>query len=434
MSWVILFLIFLILLIVLLLLGQWVPFGLCSVGIIGLYFTGLDKAFLGLQQIPWNTVNSFELTALPLFIFMGSYVMRSGLSSSFYTGMSKLIYWLPGKLLQTNIVACAFFAAISGSSVATAAAIGNVALPELKKRKYDGGMTLGTVTAGGVLGILIPPSIPMIIYGAMVEESVAKLFMAGFIPGILLSLLFMIYIAIRTKLNIKLLPTMDKKGYTFKEKLFGLLNIAPMIMLIVIILGSIYAGIATPTEAAAVAAIAAVAMSVLLKKFKFSFILESLKEAVKTSCMILLIMVGAAVLSYMLVITGVNRNLVEWVIKSNFSPMSFILVMVIIYTVLGCLMEGLAMITLTVPILYPIVIAFGFDPIWFGIFLVILIELAQITPPMGLNLFVMQNISKESMVTVIKSVVPYFLLIYVLLVIIVKYPSIVLWLPKVLTP
>lgn len=425
-----LFVLYIVLILTLLLLGQWIAFALGSVGLIGLFLLGNQQLLSSIGSVAWNSINSFELTAVPLFLFMGEIILQSGVSNRFYRGASCWMGRLPGGLLQSNIFACSVFAAISGSSVATAAAIGSVATPELIKRGYDRPMVFGSLAAGGTLGILIPPSIPMIVYGAMVEESVSKLFMAGLIPGLITALMYMSYIAIRCIINPGLTPSSVEK-YTWTQRGRALVDMSFFFVLIVVILGGIYFGIMTPTEAAAIGTALALIISKINRGLSKSSLVNAMLKAIKTTCMVLFIVIGTQMLSYMLVRTGINRSLTEWVAGMDLQPAVFLVVVVIIYMVLGCLMEGLSMIFLTLPVLWPIVQAMGFDPIAFGVILVILIELGQITPPVGMNLFVIKGVSEgHPLSEVIAGAWPYFFILLATVVILAMFPGLALWLPS----
>ncbi|PLS16046.1 hypothetical protein CVD28_18525 [Bacillus sp. M6-12] len=430
MEWYMLFICYVGILLLLLCLGTWVPFALGATGLVGLYLLGDPTSFQALGFIAWNSVNNFELTSIPLFILMGDIILKSGISHKFYYSASVLLRKLPGGLLQTNIVSCSFFAAISGSSLATAAAIGSVSVPELTKRGYNRPMIFGSLGGGGALGILIPPSIPLIIYGSMVEESVAKLFIAGIVPGLVATLIFMIYIAVMCLIKPELTP--DLEPTTWSEKIKSIGGILPLTILVGLIASGIYLGFTTPTEAAGFGVVAALIICGFYKKITYENIKQSLISTVKTTSMVLFIVVAAQILSYLIVKSGINRGLTDWVVSLDPSPALFLIVIILLYLILGCLIDGLSLIFLTLPVLWPLVQAMGFDPIWFGILLVILIEVAQITPPVGLNLYVLQGIAGEKtpLTDIIKGNIPYFFLYLFLALLIILFPQIVLWLPS----
>jgi len=428
MDWQILFILYVGMLFFLLAMRLEIAFALGTVGILGLVLLGRFDMLNSLGILVWNTTNSFVLTCIPLFLFMGEMLLQGGISDKLYSGLSKIIGRFPGSLLQTNVLSCAAFAAISGSSVATAAAIGSVAVPQLTKRGYNKGMILGSLGGGGALGMLIPPSIPMIVYGAMVNESVAKLFMAGLIPGIIAVIFFVSYIIIRVVINKDLVPE-DVKGYSFIEKIKAFSEIYQFIILIMIVLGGIYLGVMTPTESAAVGSIWVMIMLVFYKKLNLAVIKKSLERAVKTSCMIFFIIIGANVFTFLIAKSGINHSLMDWVISINPSQLELLLIIFVIYLILGCLIDGLSMIFLTLPIIMPVIRQMGINLIWFGVMLNILVEIAQITPPLGLNLFILHGISKSPMEDIIKSCFPYFLMYLIVLILVYLFPILSLWIP-----
>jgi tripartite ATP-independent transporter DctM subunit len=420
------------LLVGLLLSGLWVGFALGFAGMTVLLLHGGLRALDPLGVIAWNTVESFVLTSVPLFILMGELVLRAGLGDDFYRSMGMWFQGLKGRLLQANIVACAIFAAASGSSVATAAAIGTVAIPEMTRRGYDRKILFGSLAAGGTLGILIPPSIPLIIYGAMVEQSVERLFIAGVIPGILMALLFMAYIWVRVAVSPGLVPAEEARA-TWGERLRSLWGVAPMLLLILLVLGSIWLGYATPTEAAAVGAATAMLVALVSGKLRWVSLRDSVTSTVRTSCMVLFIILGAQILSYALVRTGVSRELTAWVVDLGLSKWVLFGILTVLYIFLGCIIDGVSMMVLTLPLLYPIVVAAGFDPIWFGIALVVLIELGNITPPVGLNMFVIQGLSGgRPMGEIVWGSLPFAGIMLVLLAALAVFPELATWLPSTL--
>ena len=432
MSWEVTFLLVVGLLLILLLSGLWIAFGLGLAGIIVLLLHGGPPALAPLGYVSWNTVESFVLTSVPLFILMGELILRAGLSENFYRSMGLWFHGLKGGLLQSNIVACAIFAAVSGSSVATAAAIGTVAIPEMTRRGYEPKILFGSLAAGGTLGILIPPSIPMIIYGAMVEQSVERLFIAGVLPGIVMSLIFMAYIWVRVAFTPSLVPPAEERP-TWAERFSSLVGVAPMLLLILLVLGSIWLGYATPTEAAAVGAAAAMVLALASRRLSWRVLTESVTSTIRTTCMVLFIIVGAQILTYALVKTGASRALTAWVVGLGLSKWILFAIVTVLYIFLGCIIDGVSMMVLTLPILYPIIIAAGFDPIWFGIALVILIELGNVTPPVGLNMFVIHGLSGGRPIgEVIWGSLPFGILMLVVLALIGNFPGLVSWLPSTL--
>jgi C4-dicarboxylate transporter, DctM subunit len=432
MEWYTILAICIIFLFILLATGVWIAFALALTGLLGLFIQNGWGAFHNLGILSWNASNSFTLTAVPLFLFMGEIIIKSGLSSNFYKSLSVILYKLPGGLIHSNILGCAIFASISGSSVATAAAIGTVAIPELRKRGYDDGLSFGSLAAGGTLGILIPPSIVMIIYGDMVQESVAKLFVAGIIPGVVLVILFMGYVIFRLLLNSRLTPK-EKFDISVNQKIKLFMQGWPVMTLMLCILGGIYAGLTTPTEAAALGAFMSLVIGLILRNISIQIVRESLLTALKVTGMILFIYIGAQIFSFALVHTGVSRNLVAAVKQMNLTSGFFLLFIILLYILLGCFIDGISMMVLTLPLLYPIIVAMNFDLIWFGVIMTILIELGQITPPVGVNLFTIQGISEGASVSdVVKACFPYWFLLLGGVVLIIIFPGIALWLPAIM--
>lgn len=434
MEWYILLIIYIGILFFFLFVGYWVPFALGTTGVIGLFFLSLSGGGFPFQTIgfvAWNTLNKFELTAIPLFIFMGEIILRGGISERFFNGASVLFRKLPGGLLQTNIITSGFFSAVSGSSTATAAAVGSVSVPELTRRGYNRSMIFGSLGGGGALGILIPPSVPLIIYGSMVQESVAKLFIAGIVPGILALLLFIVYIAVRSLLNPALVPHVEEQ-VSLKKIMIGIMDIIPVLLLILFIVGGIYSGITTPTESASLGVVLALVLCALYKKFTFENVKNAVIHAVRTSSMVMFIVIGAQILQYLIVHSGINRGLTNWIVSIDPSPTLFLLIIILVYLILGCLVDGLSIIFLTLPVLWPLIQAMGFDPIWFGVLLIVLIEIAQITPPVGMNLYVLQGIAggNTSLSDVVKGNIPYFFLYLFIALLIIVFPQLVHWLPS----
>ena len=415
-------------LLALLLGGMWVPF---AIGVAGLFAIYLSDGFIGLHAlglVSWGTVNSFTLTAIPLFILMAEILQQGGVSHRFYQGLTVLVRGLPGGLMQTNVAGCALFAAISGSSVATAAAIGTVALPHLEQRKYDRRMAAGSLAAGGTLGILIPPSIPLIIYGTFTEVSIAKLFMAGFVPGFLLAFLFMLYIGIVSLLRPAVAPR-ESGSATRAEKFTAFLHLIPFIVLMVAVLGSIYAGLATPTEGAGVGCTISVIVALIWGRFGFAELHAAMIKAIRVSCTIILIVLMAFVFSYAVENAGISAKLTALLLGLGLSKYAFLAVVIVMYCILGCLMDSIAMIVLTIPLLFSSIVAFGFDPVWFGVILVLLLEVGMLTPPFGINLFVIQSISKWPLGDVVRGAWPYWIIILAYVGLLTAFPRIVTWLP-----
>jgi C4-dicarboxylate transporter DctM subunit len=413
---------------VMLMAGQWTAFALGICGVLVLY---LSKGLLGLtalSSVVWNNANSYILIAVPMFLLMGEIILRSGVSSYFYRGVVVLMGRLPGGLLHANIASCAVFSAVSGSSVATAATVGTVAIPEMLSRGYEPRTVFGSLAAGGTLGILIPPSIVMVLYGALVEESIARLFMAGVVPGLLMAGIFMVFIAVLLLLKPSYAP--PREAGSGKSRVAEAAHVFPVLGLLVVVLGSIYSGIATPTEASALGAAGAIVLAVGYGSFTRRVFTESLMATVKTTCMVALIIICAQILSTALTYSGVSRTVSEWVMGLGLGKWQFFVALVVLYLVLGCFVDGVSMIYMTLPVLLPVVKAFGFDLIWFGVILTVLIELGQITPPVGLNLFTIHAISGGAKFSeVAAGSTPYVALMLLVILMLCLWPEIALWLP-----
>jgi C4-dicarboxylate transporter DctM subunit len=412
----------------LLLAGVWIAIGLGMVGILGLFFID-PSAVTGVGVIVWDTLESFVLTAVPLFLLMGAIILHSGVSSNFYKGLSMWLDHVPGSLAHSNIVACSIFAAISGSSVATAAAIGAIAIPEMESRGYRRSLIYGSLAAGGTLGILIPPSIIFILYGAIVGESVGRLFIAGVIPGFMLSGIFVLYIFIRSVLDPSLVPRGETRA-AWQERLHGLLHVLPIFALMFLILGGIYFGVATPTEAAAVGVVGAFLVALTNGKLNWDVMKNSLRDAIKSNCMIMFIVVGAQIMSYSLVMAGIPRALVAQITALQVEPGVIFAFLCAMYLMLGCFMDAISLMLLTLPVVYPVMMALGYDPVWFGVVLVILLEIGLITPPVGMNLFVIQGLAKSPLGTVAIGALPYVVMMLLAVLLIALYPGLALWLPS----
>ena len=400
-----------------------------SLGIIGLLTAAL---FLGhveaLGYACWNICTQFILVAIPLFIFMGQILLHSGISDRLYSGASALLGKLPGSLLHANIASCAVFAAISGSSVATAATIGTVAIPELEKRGYQPKIVLGSLAAGGTLGILIPPSICMIIYGAMAEESVGQLFIAGVFPGIMLTLLFMGYVLVRVITQPRIAPAFE--GMHWKQRSLSILSMWPVAIIMFMVLGGIYLGIVTPTEAAALGSFTALVFALAYRKLNWQIMKGILRDTAKTTAYIMFLVVGAQLLTGTLSMLRVPDNAVLWVASLAVSPMLVLMFIYLLYLFLGCFMDGISMMVVTLPVIVPILNSLGFDLIWFGVALVILVEMAMLTPPVGLNVYVIHGLRPDRpMSEVFRGIIPFFFMMLLGLIIVTIFPIIATWLP-----
>ncbi|HUB15109.1 MAG TPA: TRAP transporter large permease [Acetobacteraceae bacterium] len=405
--------------------GMAVPFAIAIPGVVYLLFQDGPTALNAIGLVTWGSMNSFTLTAIPLFILMAEMMQRSGLSFRIYRGLAKVVSALPGGLLQTNIVGCALFAAISGSSVATAASIGGVALPQLLQRDYDRRLSAGSLAAGGTLGILFPPSIAMIIYGSFTNTSVAKLFMAGVIPGLLLTGMFMVYIGVRATLRARRGVTPETHG----GMLAAIADIVPFALLISGTMGSIYAGIATPTEAASAGCFFALLLCIVWGNLTWQLFLASMRRTVQIVGNLMFIIYAAYIYAYAIGVAGVGESVTAWLIGLKLTHLEFFLALLVLYSVLGCLVESIGMIVITVPLLFPVLAQYGIDPIWFGVLLVMFVELGQISPPIGINLFVIQSIWDGELGDVVLGTIPFHILMFVLLFLLMVFPQLALWLP-----
>lgn len=412
--------------------GLWVAFALLGVGVAAMAL--FTEAPLGLVMATtmWGHSNSWALAALPLFIWMGEILFRSRLSEDMFTGLAPWMNRLPGQLLHVNIFACGIFAAVSGSSAATAATIGKLSIPELARRGYPEKVVIGTLAGSATLGLLIPPSIILIVYGVATEQSIARLFVAGVLPGVLLVSLFVGYVAIWAFLNRKSLPQSDttESSLSFGEKLNRTRRLIPVMLLIAGVIGSIYAGIASPTDAAAVGVVLALLLSWQSGSLTRRTFVDGLMGATVTSCMIAFILAGASFLTVAMGFTGIPRLLAEWIGSLNLSTFTLLAALTIFFVVLGCFLDGISVVVLTASVIMPMVLEAGIDPLWFGIFLVIVVEMSQITPPVGFNLFVLQSLTGRDILTVARAALPFFFLMVAALVLIVLFPSIVTYLPE----
>ncbi len=409
--------------------GIWVALSMIGVSAIGMMLFTSRPVGDAMATTIWGTSSSWTLTALPLFVWMGEILFRTRLSENLFKGLSPWMQKLPGGLIHVNVVGCALFAAISGSSAATVATVGKMSIPELRKRNYPEKILLGSLAGSGTLGLLIPPSIILIIYGVAVQESIAKLFIAGIIPGIMIALIFMSYVIIWSLINKKSMPKIIEE-YSFLEKIKRSKQLLPVIILILAVIGSIYTGIATATEAASLGVVGALILSYFQKSLTFKTFKSSLLGATKTSCMIAFILAGSTFLSLAMGFTGLPRNLALWIQNMDLSPYVLIFVLMIFYIILGMFLDGISAVVLTMAIIEPMIRQAGFDMIWFGIFLVIVVEMAQITPPVGFNLFVLQGMAKKDMGYIARSAFPLFLLMVLAVILVVIFPEIALWMPE----
>jgi len=392
---------------------------------------GFLPLYLASGEVAWTASSGFLLMAIPLFVLLGEIMLRSGVADAMYDALAKWLGWLPGGVMHANVGACALFSATSGSSVATAATIGTVAVPQIDRHGYGPQLFLGTLAAGGTLGILIPPSVNLIIYGILTNTSVPQLYLAGIIPGLMLAGLFMLMIITIVLLRPK--TAGHRVHYTLAERFSGTLGVLPPIFVFIVVIGSIYAGFATPTEAAALGVVAALIIAASRGRLNWKMLNEALEGTVVTTAMIVLIIIAAYILNMILSGIGLTRQLNEFVTALGLTPMQMLLVVVIFYIVLGCFMETLSMMITTIPIIAPLMFSLGFDPVWYGIVMMILIETALITPPIGLNLYVVQGVrGRGAMTDVMVGALPFVGAMAIMVVLLSVFPGLATWLPALL--
>jgi C4-dicarboxylate transporter, DctM subunit len=409
--------------------GVWIGLTLSGVAWIGMQLFSARPAGDAMAVTIWGSASSWTLTALPLFVWMGEILFRTRLSQDMFRGLAPWMQALPGRLLHTNVVGCAIFAAVSGSSAATCATIGKMSLPELERRGYPQQMTLGSLAGAGTLGLLIPPSIIMIVYGVAADVSIAQLFIAGVIPGILLALLFSAYIAVWALRHPQLIPPADPP-MSFGAKLRESRALIPVVLLIAAVLGSIYAGVATATEAAALGVLGSLIISAAQGSLSWAAFKDALMGGTRLYCMIALILAGAAFLTLSMGYIGLPRHLAEWIGGLGLSRWQLIAALTMFYVLLGCFLDGISMVVLTMGVIMPTVLKAGIDPLWFGIFIVIVVEMAQVTPPVGFNLFVLQGMTKRDIGQIARAAFPFFLLMVLAVVLLYAFPQIVTFLPQ----
>ena len=420
------------LILLLALIGLSIPVG-AALGLLGLT---LDPLFSSLPltraigELSWSTNNEFLLVAIPLFILLGEVLLRAGFAERMYSAMSLWLSWLPGGLMHANIGASTLFSATSGSSVTTAATVGTVALPQIKRFGYNEPLFLGSLAAGGTLGILIPPSINLVMYGVLTNSSVPKLYLAGIIPGFAMALLFILTVIVACLIK----PSWggQKIRATWRQRMRSLVHLAPPMGIFLLVVGSIYAGLATPTEAAALGVLGALILATCFGRLNWRMLRESVEGTMRSTAMIMLIVIAASFLNFVMSATGLTSALTNSIIGLGLSPVWMLLIVVIFYLVLGCFMETLSMMITTIPIVAPIMIGMGYDPIWLGILIIVLVEMALITPPVGLNLFVVQSLRKTgSMNAVIVGSLPFVVAMFVMILLLALFPDLALWLPRV---
>ncbi|MGG4605502.1 TRAP transporter large permease [Paenalcaligenes sp. Me131] len=416
-------------LLLLLSMGVWVAIVLVACGMISLMLFADSPAGIIFATKAWDSAASWSLTALPLFIWMGEILYRTRLAEDMFKGLGPWLQRLPGRLVHVNTVGCGIFAAVSGSSAATAATIGRISLPELKSRGYDEGISIGSLAGAGTLGLLIPPSIVMIVYAVAAQVSIIKLFIAGILPGIMMIFLFSGYIALWSLRNPGGIPK-EIEEITLREKLYRLRLLLPVVLLIAGVIGSIYAGIATATEAAVIGVIGSLIIAGVGRSLNWKSFSASLMGAVRTSCMISFILIGASFLTSAMSFTGMPSNLASWIASLNLSPYALIAALTVFFILLGAFLDGISLIVLTTSVLMPTILAAGIDPIWFGIYLILTVEMAQITPPIGFNLFVIQNITGKNLFELVKMALPFFWILVLATALVTIFPEIVMWMPN----
>ena len=411
--------------------GIWVGFSLFIVGFVGMTLFSSLPAGNNMASSVWATIEKWEYVALPMFILMGEILYRSGISERLFRALVPWLYRLPGGLLLMNIISCTLFAAVSGSSAATTATVGRITLAELNKLGYDRSIAQGSLAGAGTLGFLIPPSLIMIVYAILAEVSIGKMFMAGILPGILLSGIYSSYIIYRGIRTPEIAPRMQD-SYSWTERIRALKDLAPTLILILMVLGSIYAGIATPTEAAALGVLGATIFAFLNRQMNLKILFECLVGAVKTNAMIMMIVVGAGFLSRVMGFLGIPAAITQAITGMDLSPYTLMVMLGLVYVMLGCLLDGFSIVVMTLPIALPMVVAAGFDPIWFGIYLILMVEVSQITPPVGFNLFVIQGLTGDPIMRIARDALPFFFLLLLTTAIITLFPEIALYLPQLM--
>lgn len=409
--------------------GIWIGLALLGVAWVGMEAFTIRPAGDSMAVTIWGSSSSWTLTALPMFLWMGEILFRTKLSEDMFKGLAPWLEKLPGRLLHVNVIGCSIFAAVSGSSAATCATIGKITIPELKKRGYPDDIVIGSLAGAGTLGLLIPPSIIMIVYGVAADVSIAKLFIAGVIPGILLASLFMGYIVVWALLNKRAIP-LAERSYSFTEKLYASRHLIPVVLLIVLVLGSIYAGIATATEAAALGVVGSLILAALQGSLNRRSFHDSLMGATRLYCMIALILAGSSFLTLAMGYIGLPRHLATWIGGLGLSQFGLLFGLMLFYIVLGCFLDGISMVVLTIAVIQPTIQTAGIDPVWFGIFLVLVVEMAQVTPPVGFNLFVLQGMTGRQITWLAKTALPFFLLMVFAVWLVWLVPGLVNWLPR----
>ena len=408
--------------------GVWIGLALLGVAFVGMeLFTTRPVGDVMITTV-WTHSSSWTLAALPLFIWMGEVLYRTRLSEDMFKGLAPWLAKLPGGLVHTNIVGCTVFAAVSGSSAATLTTVGKMSIPELRKRNYPEKVVIGTLAGAATLGLMIPPSLTLIVYGVTINESITKLFIAGIVPGIVLAAMFMAYVAIYSKVSKDYHPD-EEQGMSFADKVKNSRFLIPVFCLIAVVIGSMYLGLATATEAAAFGVIGSLILAASQRSLSWKTFLESLMGATRTSAMIALILAGASFLSLAMGFTGLPRGLANLIADMNLSRFELLMALLVFYIVLGCFLDGISSVVLTMAVVEPMIRQAGIDLLWFGIFIVVVVEMAQITPPIGFNLFVLQGMTKHEMGFIARCAIPMFLIMVLMVFVLIAFPEIATWLP-----
>jgi tripartite ATP-independent transporter DctM subunit len=421
--------IFLFILFLLLGTGVWVGLALLGVAFVGMEMFTARPVGDAMMTTIWRSASSWSLTALPLFIWMGEILFRTRLSEDMFKGLSPWMARLPGGLLHTNVVGCTVFAAVSGSSAATLTTVGKMSIPELRRRNYPERMIIGTLAGAATLGLMIPPSLTLIVYGVTINESITKLFMAGIFPGLVLALFFMGYVGVISRVSPSYRPD-PEPPMAFSEKLANSRFLIPVLLLIACVIGSMYLGYATATEAAAIGVVGAMILAALQGSLTMQTMSESLMGATRTSAMIALILAGASFLSLSMGFTGLPRALAEWIGSLGLTKFELLMALLVFYIVIGCFLDGISSVVLTIAVVEPMIRQAGIDIIWFGIFIVVVVEMAQITPPIGFNLFVMQGMTGHEMNFIARAALPMFAIMVVMVFVLIAFPDLATWLPE----
>lgn len=420
---------FLAVLLVLLGTGVWVGLALLGVAFVGMQLFTTRPVGDAMLTTVWSASSSWTLTALPLFIWMGEILYRTRLSQDMFRGLSPWMRGLPGGLVHTNIVGCTIFAAVSGSSAATLATVGKMSIPELRRRNYPERLVVGTLAGAATLGLMIPPSLTLIVYGVTVNESITRLFMAGVVPGLVLAALFMGYVALAATLSPSYRPT-PEPAMRLRERLAQARFLAPVLCLVAVVIGSMYLGYATATEAAAFGVVGALALAVAQRSLTWASFVAALMGATRTSAMVALILAGAAFLSLAMGFTGLPRGLADLIAAWNLSRFELLMALLVFYIVLGCFLDGISSVVLTMAVVEPMVREAGIDLVWFGIFIVVVVEMAQITPPIGFNLFVLQGMTGHEMTFIARAALPMFFIMVAMVFVLILIPDLATWLPQ----